>query len=155
MAHALRSRVSTMAWDHDAAKRAPVSGSEVYLEVHPRHVEPCGLLREGMQWARLHGKAMILPMVSAQDARGQNLPTAHEPVQAAPMIGIQKKLTRQERMALRLQRVYRCHLGKRILRRYKKLEVFRQETKAGITLPVAIYPFRNQPPRLMERMSNA
>ena len=50
------------------------------------------------------------------------------------MIGIQKKLTRQERMALRLQRSYRCHLGRRLLRRYKKLEVFRRETRAGITL---------------------
>jgi len=50
-----------------------------------------------------------------------------------PMIGL-KKVTRKDKMALRLQQAYRCRMGRRILRRFQKLKVFRLETIAGITL---------------------
>ena len=43
-------------------------------------------------------------------------------------------VTRRESMALRLQGAFRCRLGRRSLRRLRKLWVFRLETKAVITL---------------------
>ena len=46
-----------------------------------------------------------------------------------------KQMVRQgESMALRLQGAFRCRLGRRSLRRLRKLWVFRLETKAVITL---------------------
>jgi len=50
-----------------------------------------------------------------------------------PMIRL-KKVTRMDKMAMRLQQAYRSRMGRGILRRFQKLKVFRLETIAGITL---------------------
>ena len=45
-----------------------------------------------------------------------------------------KKPSRREILCKRLQNAYRCHLGRRVLRRYRKLQMFRAETRAAVTM---------------------
>jgi hypothetical protein len=70
----------------------------------------------------------VSPLVSQQqlEARIQS--------QIQPASKPKPKVSRKERLAIRLQYAYRCHLGRRMLRRLRKLKVFFLETSAAITM---------------------